>query len=107
MFYMESESEIMYEIYYYGSVSASMKVFEDFENYEGGIYERKSDVEKFGHVVRLIGWGEENGTKYWIGANSWNDFWGENGFFRIRRGSNEAGIEDEVMAADPDFDRCP
>ena len=104
---MESESEIMYEIYYYGSVSASMKVFEDFENYEGGIYERKSDVEKFGHVVRLIGWGEENGIKYWIGANSWNDFWGENGFFRIRRGSNEAGIEDEVMAADPDFDRCP
>ena len=107
MFYMESESEIMYEIYYYGSVSASMKVFEDFENYEGGIYERKSDVEKFGHVVRLIGWGEENGIKYWIGANSWNDFWGENGFFRIRRGSNEAGIEDTVMAADPDFDRCP
>ena len=104
-FDIESESEIMYEIYAFGTVSAMIEVFEDFENYEGGIYERKSDVKKFWHVVRLIGWGEENGTKYWIGANSWNDFWGENGFFRIRRGSNEAGIEGRVMAADPDFDR--
>ena len=104
---LKFESDIMHEIYAFGPVSAIMDVFEDFENYEGGIYETKSDIYKFGHVVRLIGWGEENGIKYWVGANSWNDFWGENGFFRIRRGSNEADIEGRVMAADPDFDRCP
>ena len=63
---------------------------------------------RFGHVVRLIGWGEENGVPYWIGANSWNSFWGEDGFFKIRRGTDEAGIEGwggmfPLMAADPDF----
>merc|ERR1719420_776778 len=38
--------------------------------------------------------------KYWKIANSWNPNWGENGFFRIKRGSNECGIEDQVAAND-------
>jgi len=28
--------------------------------------------------------------------NSWNDEWGDNGFFKILRGSDECGIEDDV-----------
>ena len=98
-------TEIMSEIMHNGPVSAVMGIYDDFQNYTGGIYVRKSAELRFGHVVRLIGWGEENGTPYWIGANSWNDFWGEDGFFKILRGSDEVGIESGVMAADPDFNR--
>ena len=29
---------------------------------------------------------------------SWNPFWGENGYFRIKRGSNECGIEEQAVA---------
>jgi cathepsin B len=70
------------------------------------------------HAVRIIGWGEENGTPYWLVANSWNSGntnifcstniildWGENGYFRIRRGTNEAGIEGSVVASVPDINR--
>ena len=32
-----------------------------------------------GHAVKVIGWGEENGTPYWLVANSWNEDWGEKG----------------------------
>jgi len=32
-------------------------------------------------------------------ANSWNPYWGEEGYFRILRGSNECGIEAEVTAS--------
>ena len=44
----------------------------------------------------------KKGVEYWKVANSWNPFWGESGFFRIKRGVDECGIEDNVMANSPD-----
>ena len=35
-------------------------------------------------------------------ANSWNPYWGEQGFFRIQRGDNEGGIEDSVIGSSAD-----
>ena len=54
-----------------------------------------------GHSVKIIGWGSENGTPFWLIANSWNEDWGDQGFFKIKRGSNECGIEKEVIAGIP------
>ena len=34
-----------------------------------------------------------------LAANSWGQQWGENGFFKIRRGTNECEIEEFVLAA--------
>ena len=98
------EEKIKREIYEKGSVSAAMDVYDDFENYKGGIYEKSPTAkEKLSHIVRLVGWGEENGMPFWYGINEWNYFWGERGTFKIRRGVNEVGIESHVIAADPDF----
>jgi len=33
-----------------------------------------------------MGWGVQDGTPYWLCANSWNSDWGDNGFFKILRG---------------------
>lgn len=49
-----------------------------------------------GHAIKIIGWGVENDTPYWLVANSWNTSWGEKGFFKILRGANECGIENNT-----------
>ncbi|VDL75296.1 unnamed protein product [Nippostrongylus brasiliensis] len=51
-----------------------------------------------GHAVKILGWGVDNKTPYWLVANSWNTDWGENGYFRIVRGVNECGIEHAIVA---------
>jgi len=44
----------------------------------------------------MVGWGTMNGEDYWIVKNSWNEQWGDAGYFKILRGSNECGIESDV-----------
>ncbi|CAJ0929411.1 unnamed protein product, partial [Mesorhabditis belari] len=69
--------------------------------HHGGIYYHVAGAFKGTHAVKIIGWGVENNTPYWLVANSWNSDWGEKGLFRIRRGNNECGIEEAVVAALP------
>jgi hypothetical protein len=40
---------------------------------------------------------EQTGVKYWTLANSWNTDWGNGGFFKIRRGTNEVKIEGNIL----------
>lgn len=81
-----------------GPAETAFTVYSDFENYAGGVYQHTTGDKAGGHAVKLVGWGVDNGVKYWKVANSWNPYWGENGYFRILRGSNHCGIEDEVVA---------
>lgn len=82
-----------------GPVETAFTVYSDFENYAGGIYHHVSGSAAGGHAVKFVGWGVDGGTKYWKVANSWNPYWGEEGYFRIVRGTNEGGIEDGVTGS--------
>jgi len=93
-------TNIQQELMDKGSMSVDFTVYEDFETYTSGIYQHKTGKSLGGHAVKLIGWGEENGTPYWTIMNSWNEAWGEKGTFRILRGSNECGIESDAIAGD-------
>nr|AAU84936.1 putative cathepsin B-S [Aphis citricidus] len=86
----------------YGPIEASFDVYDDFVNYESGVYQKTEDAKYLGgHAVKMIGWGEEDGTPYWLMVNSWGEQWGANGMFKILRGTNECGIEGSPTAGVP------
>jgi len=60
-----------------GPVTGAFTVYEDFTTYQGGIYQHVTGDDLGGHAIKIIGYGSENGTKYWIIANSWDYGWGE------------------------------
>ena len=93
--------EIKTEIFTNGPVDATFQVFEDFLTYQSGVYHHVEGKNVSLHTVKIIGWGEENGEKYWLVVNSWNEDWGEKGLFKIRLGTNECGIESQVEAGMP------
>jgi len=92
-----------------GPIAVSFEVYSDFKNYKGGIYHHTGLTDKFNpfeitnHVVLVVGYGadKETGEKFWIVKNSWGEEWGEDGFFRIRRGTDECSIESIAEAAEP------
>jgi cathepsin B len=93
-----NEEAIKTAIFTEGPVGGAFSVFEDFMDYKSGVYSHTTGKMLGGHAIKIIGWGEDNGVKYWTCANSWTTSWGENGFFRIKRGTNECGIEQGVVA---------
>ncbi len=98
-----------------GPIVVSFEPDYNFMMYKSGIYHSidektwiskgipKPEWEKVDHSVLLVGWGEDEktGEKFWIIQNTWGPQWGENGFFRMRRGVDDFGIESICEAADP------
>lgn len=94
---IQGEENIMKEIFTNGSVEAAFSVYEDFLLYKTGIYQHKTGNFLGGHAVKLMGWGVENGVKYWLAVNNWNENWGDKGTFRIKRGNDECGFEEDIV----------
>jgi cathepsin X len=95
------EENMMNEIYQRGPITCAIAVTNELVNYTGGIFVDKSGRKDLDHDISVTGWGEENGTKYWIVRNSWGSYWGEGGNFRLIRGVDNLGIESTCSWATP------
>jgi cathepsin B len=87
------EEAMMTDIYEHGPIEVVFEVYRDFFNYKSGIYHHVSGSLAGYHAVKMVGWGVQKNTKYWIVYNSWGTSWGQDGVFWILRGKNECKIE--------------
>jgi cathepsin B len=83
------------EIMTHGPIQVAYVVYKSFMSYTGGVYQKHwyEVLPEGGHAVKILGWGVESSTDYWLVANSWGPEWGLQGYFKIKRGSNACGIE--------------
>lgn len=104
-----SELDIRREIYHWGPVTSGYTVHDDFMAWDGKnprVYKWDGvSSDQGGHAIIIVGWGRdiESGEDYWLVKNSWGPEWGDQGYFRIRRGSNECGIEENVIVGTPEL----
>jgi len=86
---LPNKDSIKNAILEYGPVVAAFDVYEDFYDYDEGIYKRDSNNYIGGHIVAIVGY--DDAEQYWICKNSWGTEWGEDGYFKIKYG--ECGID--------------
>lgn len=88
-----------YGIAAYGTVKGRMNIFAELMNrgpvvcgmtlsvhfdlkYKGGIFKHNTSGE-VNHDIEVVGWGVDNGVKYWLVKNTYGVEWGEEGFAKI------------------------
>lgn len=96
-----SASNIMTELSTNGPLDVAMMVYNDFWNYNNGVYKSNPNSgEAGGHAIKMLGYGTDKGTDYWLCQNSWGKGWGEKGYFRAARG-DRIGLESSAWAVTP------
>ena len=81
----------------YGPVSIALDAMTQiWWPYKGGIVSNCCNKQA-DHAVLIVGYGIDNGQKYWLIKNSAN--WGENGYIRLERGSDQCGITSAPVQA--------
>ncbi|CAK0793946.1 unnamed protein product [Prorocentrum cordatum] len=83
--------DLMLSLHNVGPVAVSVRADSGWNMYESGVYDGCVAGDPINHAVVLVGYGTDKNTglKYWQIQNSWGGDWGENGFIRLSRLSNE------------------
>ncbi|KAG5862255.1 hypothetical protein JTB14_008021 [Gonioctena quinquepunctata] len=82
-----SEEDMQQAVGTIGPISVALNA-NYLQLYQGGVFNFPLCPFELNHGVLIVGYGKN----YWKIKNSWGGSWGENGYFRMVKGSNMCGI---------------
>lgn len=88
------EDDLAAKIETYGPVAVAIDASHvSLQQYSSGIYDEPDcSPANLNHGVGCVGFGSQDGVKYWIVRNSWGKEWGENGYVKMIWKNNQCGI---------------
>lgn len=87
---IHGRNAMMKEIFNRGPIACTIDAEPIANAYRTGIVTQKSEASN--HAISLVGWGTDDDLGlFWIARNSWGEYWGEHGFFRIQDGALNLG----------------
>jgi len=97
------EQQMAAYLYQYGPLSVALDASLLF-SYTSGVINPTPDgceTTELDHAVLAVGFGVDTTSNlpYWIVKNSWGASWGEQGYFRMVRGTGACGINNAVSSA--------
>ncbi|CAH1099233.1 unnamed protein product [Psylliodes chrysocephalus] len=82
-----------------GPISVAVLANTEWQHYGGGVFDHDlcfpSESNPLNHGVLAVGYGTDE-KDYWIIKNSWGTSWGEDGYMRLVRGTNQCGVSDDA-----------
>ncbi|XP_060537680.1 procathepsin L-like isoform X2 [Pantherophis guttatus] len=75
-----------------------------FHFYKSGIFgEHNNGKQELTHAMLIVGYNHSSeGKGYWILKNSWSTLWGEKGYMRLAKGSNQCNVAEHAVFPIPD-----
>ncbi len=93
-----SVDELKASLCAHGPLSSSVYVTQAFSAYAGGVFDEGASGQP-NHAVVIAGWDDKRGA--WLVRNSWDTWWGEDGYIWVKYGSNEIGRSAAWAAVEP------
>lgn len=95
------EQAVMDALVSEGVLSIGITVPAEMVYYDTGVLDVAScedhREEMIDHAVNLVGYGTtEDGVDYWTVRNSWSEYWGDQGYIRVRRGARDCAVSSQV-----------
>ena len=87
-----------------GPVSVAIQAdTKTFQFYSSGIISGDACGTQLDHGVLVVGYGEEDGEKYWLVKNSWGTSWGDAGYVKIERTDSDNTLGTCGIAMQPSY----
>ena len=85
-----NEEELASNLVNHGPVVVGVFAPDSFAHYSEGVFSDDScptDCTQLNHAMVAVGYGKDD-EDYWLVKNSWSDSWGEDGYIKMIRNSN-------------------